>query len=445
MNRFLQTCMFFIYLFWLGMPLVRAQVQLDLKDCIAIALDRNLALDKSEWGLKNKEVDIQTSKNERLPTINGYSNLFTNFGQSQDVFGNAARNDNFNGTMGVSSNYSIFNYGKTKNTIKREELLLAANQQDLAFLKGEITIKVIQRYLNIMLQREISQAKDTALIFAQNQLQKVKKSTDLGSTSLTVLYEAEANYAREKEKSFQAHYAQDKAILELKQTMALPTDSAITIGDELQFPFLENFQIADKSALFKTTFAHHPQLKKYTYLNESLVFDKKVIGAQLYPSVDASVSLGSFYFNNLTSRYGNIPFFKQMQGNFSQQVGLSINVPIFNKHAVKNAIKKSNIQMQENLAQIELEKETIRQDMEKYFLDLTNFQNQYVSLTKIGEMSKKAFGVSLKSYEAGRISIYDLHNSRANLLAVESELIQAKFNVFFTKILIYYNTTGSLD
>lgn len=434
-----------LYLLSMSVQQVWAQETWDLKKCIAIALDKNRSLDKSEWGLKSKEVDIRTAKNERLPNLNAYTNVYTNFGQSQDIFGNAARNDNFNGTLGFSSNYSIFNHGKIKHTIKKEELLLAAGQEDLAILKREITIRVMQRFLNTMLQREISHAKDTALVFAENQLQKVRKSNELGATSLTILYEAEANYAREKEKSAQAHYAEDKAILELKQAMGLGVDVELVVEDQLDFPFLETFETHNKSAIFNRSLDAHPVLKKYNFLNESLLFDKKSIAAQRYPTVDASLALGSFYFNNLTSRIGNIPLFRQFQGNFSQQIGLSINFPIFNKHAIKHALQKNQIQLQENLTQLEMEKETIKQELEKYLLDLANFENQYVSLSQITEMSKKAFAVSLKSYEAGRISIYDLHVSRSNLLAVESEWIQAKYNVLFTQILIHYSIHGSLD
>lgn len=424
--------------------ILSAQQHLDLNQCIAIALEKNIAVDKAMLALDNKSLDVKTYKNERLPNLNGFTNMFSNFGQSQDIFGNNARNDNFNSTLGLSSSYSILNNGKLKNSIKRSQKEMEASGQDLALLKREITLKTIEGYLNVLLQKEICKAVDTALTFAQQQFEKVQKSTVLGATSLTILYEAKANYERENEKKRRAHYAVDKAILELKQIMAVEQDQNFEIHTELLA--LSSLQESnDESAILYTSFLQqHPALKKYALLNEALKFDQKAIKAQLYPTIDASLTLGSFYFSNLSTGFGKLPLFNQLQNNFSQQIGLTINIPVFNKNTVKIAVQKNKIQQAENAKQLELEQLTIKQDLEKKLLDLDNYQTQYKLATNVLDVTRKAFELSLKSYEAGRISIYDLSTSRSNLLTLESELIQTKYNALFTQIMVRYLSTGEI-
>lgn len=422
-----------------------AQQIFDLNQCIAIALKKNIALDKAKLVLDDKNLDIKNYKNERLPNLNGYTNLYNNFGQSQDIFGNNARNDNFNSTLGLSSSYSILNNGKLKNFIKKSEREMEASGQDLALLKREITLKTIQAFLNVLLQKEICKSIDTALFFAEKQLQKVQKSTDLGATSLTILYEAKANYERENEKNRQAHYAVDKATLELKQIMVIEPDQNFEINSETKALSALQQSSYRYSDLYNSYLKQHPGLKKYALLSEALQFDQKAIRAQLYPTIDASLTLGSFYFNNLTTGFGRLPLFNQLQNNFSQQIGLTINLPIFNKNTVKTAVQKNKIQQAENAKQIELEHLTIKQELQKQLLDLDNYQKQYKLATNVLEVTKKAFELSLKSYEAGRISIYDLNTSRSNLLTVESELIQTKYNTLFTQILILYQSTGDIN
>ncbi|EEI93852.1 outer membrane efflux protein [Sphingobacterium spiritivorum ATCC 33300] len=185
-------------------------------------------------------------------------------------------------------------------------------------------------------------------------------------------------------------------------------------------------------------------MKKYALLNEALKFDQKAIKAQLYPTIDASLTLGSFYFSNLSTGFGKLPLFNQLQNNFSQQIGLTINIPVFNKNAVKIAVQKNKIQQAENAKQLELEQLTIKQDLEKQLLDLDNYQRQYKLAANVLEVTRKAFELSLKSYEAGRISIYDLSTSRSNLLTLESELIQTKYNALFTQIMVRYLSTGEI-
>lgn len=421
-----------------------AQQTFDLHQCIAVALEKNITLDKAKLVLEDKNLDIKNYKNERLPNLNGFTNLYNNFGQSQDIFGNNARNDNFNSTLGLSSSYSILNNGKLKNFIKKSEREMEASGQDLALLKREITLKTIQAYLNVLLQKEICKSVDTALFFAESQLLKVQKSTDLGATSLTILYEAKANYEREHEKNRQAHYAIDKAILELKQIMAIEPDQNFKINTETKALSPLQQSSSESSDLYSSYLKQHPGLKKYALLSEALQFDQKAIKAQLYPTIDASLTLGSFYFNNLTTGFGRLPLFNQLQNNFSQQIGLTINVPIFNKNTVKTAVQKNKIQQAENAKQIQLEQLTIKQELIKQLLDLDNYQKQYKLATNVLEVTKKAFDLSLKSYEAGRISIYDLNTSRSNLLTTESELIQTKYNMLFTQILIHYLSTGDI-
>lgn len=419
------------------------QEMLDLKECLELAYSHNLILDKSRMSLKSKELYLQSYENERLPTVNGYANVFSNFGQSQDIFGNSARNDNLNSSFGLSSTYSILNNGKNKNSIKKGEMELKAGESDMALLKRDLSLRVIQGYLNVLLQKEISISTDSAFMFAMRQEQKIKKSTELGFTSLATLYEATANFAREKEKNNQAKYAVEKAMLDLKQTIGVSEEKQFVINTHI----IENKNVfyENDSMLFNMSIQQHPIFKKMDYLNEALDYEYRVINSQRYPTIDFNFTLGSFYFNNLSSGFGKLPFFNQLQGNFSQQLGLTINVPIYNKGKVKLALQKNKVQREENLKQVEIEKLALKHELEKFLLDLAKFEKQFEANKEIMEITKKAFELSLKSYEAGIISIYDLNSSRSNLVNAESEMIKSKYNITFIKVLIAYVAVGEFN
>ncbi|MFD1770462.1 TolC family protein [Sphingobacterium suaedae] len=422
-----------------------AQRVFNLQQCIDMAIENSIVIDKAELVLQDRELDMQGLRHDRLPNINGFTNIYNNFGQSQDIFGNNARNDNFNGTLGVSSVYSILNNGRIRNSIQKTKREREAGEQDLALLKRETTLKTIQAFLHVLLKKEICKSVDTVFWFAKNQLQKVQASKDLGAASLTVLYEAKANYEREQEKNRQAHYAIDKAMLELKQLINIDRDQDFNIVSEVQDLSILSTPSYKSEDLYTALLAQHPVLKKYAFLKEALEFEQKAIKSQLYPTVDANLTLGSFYFNNLTSGFGKTPLFNQLQNNFSQQIGLSINLPIFNKHAVKIAVQKNKIQQAEQAKAVEYEKLIILQDLENRMLDLSNYQEQLKLATTVLESAKKAFELSYKSYDAGRISIYDLNTSRSNLFMAESELIQTKYNLLFTHVVVHYLTTGNTE
>src|SRR5690606_34881899 len=266
-------------------------------------------------------------------------------------------------------------------------------------------------------------------------------STDLGVTALSVLYEAKANYSRDVQKKAAANQQIDKAILALKYAMNMQEDQEIRIDDKISF--VEELSRNDvKVDLYSNMiWNEHPLIKKYQYLNESVIAENKIIRSSLYPSIDLSVNVGSFYFNNLTQGFGKLPYMEQIQNNFSQQVTLSLNIPIYNRNNAKYNLQKNKIVIQQNAEQLALGKQQFNQEMQGYLLDYKNYENQLALSNEALDNTRLAFDISQKSFDAGKISIYDLNTSRANLLNAESETIQVRYNMAFAKLLIQLMAT----
>ena len=432
------------FLFFTPTIALRAQVEWGLQKCITVALERNSNLRISKLDIDSKASDIHIARNERLPGISAFSNISSNFGQSQDIFGNNARNDNFNSNIGVSSNLSLFTFGRIKNNVLKAESTMKASQEDMELEKRNTRVEVVQAYLQVLLQKEIGRLMDSNTYFSALQVKKIQKSADAGAAALSVLYEAKASHHRDIQKQAMAEQDLDKSLLSLKQTMYLSDTVNIVVDDDISVIERLSMNYLDSERYLADLWTEHPLTKKYRYLNESLLADGKIIRSTRYPSVDLSVNVGSFYFNNLTSSFGKMAFMQQMRGNFSQQVTLSFSIPIYNKNMVKQNIQKNRYQLEQNVEQLALSKQKFYQQIEKYLVDCRNYERQ-LALTKDALASTQlAFSISQKSFEAGKISIYDLNNSRANLLTAESEVIQVRYNLIFAKLLVLIMTKGDI-
>ncbi|WP_149525921.1 TolC family protein [Sphingobacterium hotanense] len=423
---------------------VFAQEEWSLKECMDYAVQQNRNVALSKLDVENKSIDIQIAKREKLPNLNAFSNISSNFGQSQDIFGNNARNDNFSNSIGLSSSVSLLNFGRIKNSVIKTEALVNASKEDVELARRNTRMQVAQAYLQVLLQKEMARLIDSSAIFSSLQLQKIQRSTDLGVTALSVLYEAKANYSRDVQKKAAANQQIDKAILALKYAMNMQEDQEIRIDDKISF--VEELSRNDvKVDLYSNMiWNEHPLIKKYQYLNESVIAENKIIRSSLYPSIDLSVNVGSFYFNNLTQGFGKLPYMEQIQNNFSQQVTLSLNVPIYNRNSVKYNLQKNKIVIQQNAEQLALGKQQFNQEMQGYLLDYKNYENQLALSNEALDNTRLAFDISQKSFDAGKISIYDLNTSRANLLNAESETIQVRYNMAFAKLLIQLMATGDI-
>ncbi len=423
---------------------LQAQERWDLQKCIEVAIEKNKNIAIGKLDVASKMIDVNMAKNERLPSLNGFSNVASNFGQSQDIFGNNARNDNFNSTIGLSSAVSLVNFGRHKQQVLKSALLVNASKEEVELQKRQVRIQVAQAYLQVLLQQEMARLIDSSSYFSELQVQKVQKSTDLGYSALSVLYEAKANHSRDVQKLAAAQQEVEKAILGLTHLLNLNDSVTIILDDNLDNIEQLSFHEAETQQLLHHVFDTHPLLRKYNYINEAILADNKVLKTGLYPSIDLGLNIGSFYFNNLTSGFGKLPFIQQMQGNFSQQITLSMNIPIYNKRSVKHGIQKNNNQLLQNIEQLGLAKQQFQQEMERYLVDYQNYKKQLVLNQEALETSRLAFDISQKSFDAGKISIYDLNNSRANLLAAESDVLQIRYNMLFSKLLVLLMAKGEI-
>jgi outer membrane protein len=162
------------------------------------------------------------------------------------------------------------------------------------------------------------------------------------------------------------------------------------------------------------------------------------------------IGFSSFYYNNLTTDitgantttgqifYEN-NFAKQYKDNFGQNLGLSVNIPIFNKGNTKLQVEQAKIS--ENIAKntLDQQKQSVRQDVQKAYFDANANYENFMAAVEAEKSTKLALECAEKSYEAGRSTIYDLNNARNNYVNAQSTVSQAKYNYIFSmKLLNFY-------
>lgn len=422
------------------MQCVFAQKTFSLQQCIDYAIAHNLEIRDRKINNGLRKVELRIAKNEKLPDLNGYANLYTSFGQGQDVFGTTRRNDNLNGDLGLSANIILYNHHKLRNEVKKADLFVDVSEAELAAIKRKITIKVMEGYLAIQLNREIARSVDSAVFNGNKQYAKALKTTQAGMTALTVQYEAQANLARERQKAQKATQEVERAKLNLAQLIQIQdykTFNVLSLDDDVQSLSVA-YHVDEAIAL---SLENHPDVKRLNLLKMSNGLDRKIIQSDLYPVIKGSAVLGSRYFNSLVTGM-EAPFLPQVQDNFSQQVALTISIPIFNKGRVKQAMAKNVLALQQQDVLLQQQYTVISQELEKMYFDYRAFRDQLMASREMVNSTKMALGFTTKSFDAGMSSIYDLNVSRNNYLHAESEMIQAKYNCLFVSKMIKFYVDG---
>jgi outer membrane protein len=158
-----------------------------------------------------------------------------------------------------------------------------------------------------------------------------------------------------------------------------------------------------------------------------------------------SLTLGANYYNLFNNKYSDIygekiTFKDQLKNNGRSGVGLSLNIPIFNRNQVKIGISNASLQISDYEYRLQTARNTLRKDIEQAYTNALASFNRYISTKKAVSSMEEAFRYTEEKFNVGMVNSVDYNLSKNNLTAAQSNLLQAKYEyIFRTKILDFYN------
>ena len=425
-----------------------AQKKWSLQECVNYAVENNLQVIHNNFNKKTQDNTLLIAKREYLPSISGTLNNNASFGQGRDVFGNSNRNDNFSNNTNISADVLIFNNGRIQKNIRKTEFDVQASQFDLERIKNDISLQIAQQYLSILLNREITKISQSALENADKLYKRAKITTEVGTTPQTVLAEAEAALAREKQNVKTAEINTQRSLFAMAMLLQLSdyknfNVQDVDLGDKLDAPLFSTNDIIGKA------YENQPQIKAAKSRIKSTEAQTEVTKTAFFPTISASAGIGSSYFNSLVTDYAGVDingnpikesgFFKQYKDNFGQQLGLSVHIPIFNKGITKLNVEQSKINQDIAKTTLLQQKQEVLQNVQKAQFDAESNYEAHLAALEAEKSSKLALDFTEKSFEAGKSTIYDLNIARNNFANAQGSVAQSKYNYIFSlKLLNFY-------
>jgi outer membrane protein len=135
------------------------------------------------------------------------------------------------------------------------------------------------------------------------------------------------------------------------------------------------------------------------------------------------------------------PFTDQFTDNINELVGLSLQVPIFNRMQVKNNVQNAQVNQEIARLNLEQEKNSLRQTIFQAHADAKAALRQYQAAAQAEEANQKAFDYAKQRFEVGAINQVDFENAKNSLAQAQSQKAQARFDyIFKIKVLEFYLT-----
>jgi len=417
-----------------------AQETWSLQKCVDYAMENNIQIKRQALNTDYSQNQVSQAKSDRLPNLNAGASDNFSFGRSLNIQ-NTYENRNATQLSGyISSNLTLFNGFILKNTIDQRELDLQATIQDLQKAKDDITLNIAASYLEILFAQEQVAVSQAQTEVTQQQINRTKQLVDAGSVARGALLEIEAQLAREELQVVNDQNRLSLAYLNLYQLLELPIEKSFKIEKPVLPEISANVTMANSFDVFKNAVKVRPEIKAAQLRVESARRQLEIAKGNRYPTLSFGANYNNQYYKILNSSFDQLSFNKQLRSNGRYGFGFNLNIPIFNRFQVKNGISNSKLQILDYQYQLQTARNVLQKDIEQAYTNALAALNKYLSSEKAVKSTEEAFRYTEEKFNVGMVNSLEYNQSKNNLTAAQSELIQAKYEyIFRAKILDFYN------
>ena len=407
-----------------------------LRECVNHALEHNITVKQSALNVEQKEIDLNTAQGRRLPGVNASGSESLSFGRGLTADNTYTNSNTSSTSFSLGMDVPVFQGMQINNGIKMGRLDLQAAMADLAKAKDDVRIAVAQAYVQILYNQEllkvaVSQEEHDSILLYQ-----MEEKKNVGKASAADVAAQQATLAQSKVSRTQAEANLKMAVLELTQLLELPSPEGFMVAPPASGDFATDILMTPE-AIYEQAVGVKPAV-----LSAELALDRADLsiasakGAYL-PSLSLSAGLGSNYYTTSKMNYGS--FADQMRNNFSQYVGLSLNVPIFTRFSTRNNLRTAKVNKVNQMLQVESVKKALYKEIQQAYYNAVNSQAKYLGSGEARNSAYEHYRLTEEKYINGKAGIAEYNDAKNNFLRAESDLLRSRYECLFqTRLLDFY-------
>ena len=412
------------------------QAPWSLSDCINYALEHNLTVQQSALSVEQREVELNTAQNRRLPAFSASASESLSFGRGLTADNTYSNSNTTSTSFNLGGDLPIFQGFDITNGIKISKLNLAAATADLEKARDDIRVAVAQAYVQILYNQELLRVAREQASHDEELLNQVRERLAAGKVSEAEVSAQQATLAQSRQSEIQAEGNLQMSVLELTQLLELSSPEgfsvvAPTVDDPSQLLLMRPEAIYAEAVEVKPSV----EAARLNVENAELGI-ARAKGAYL-PSLSLNGGLGTNFYTN--SKYTAAPFGEQIKNNFSQYVGLSLSIPIFQRFNTRNNVRTAQIQFKNQQIQLESVKKALYKEIQQAYYNAVSAQARFVGSRESAVSARQHYELTEEKYRVGKAGVADYNDARNSWLRAESEHIQARFQCLYqTKLLDFY-------
>lgn len=419
----------------LSQPTMAQQKLWTLRECCDYAVEHNITIKQQENQCRQQEIQLSNAKNQRLPDLSGSASQNFSFGRGLTSENTYTNTNTSSTSFSLGTSVPLFTGFQIPNNIKLNQLNLEAATQDLEKAKNDIRTQVAQAYVQILYNMELADVAHRQISIDSAQVARLQALLDIGRASEAELAQQKATMAQGVLTATQADNNLQLAILAMTQLLELPTPEGFAVVRP-EIGEVSRDNIATPDEIYVEALATKPEVQAQQLRLRATENSIKIAQAGYYPTLSFSAGLGSNYYK--TSGFKADGFATQMKNNFSQYLGLNLNIPIFNRFQTRNSIRSAKIDRENQTLQLDNTKKSLYKEIQQVYYNAVAANQKLSSSQLATQSSETAFQLTQAKYEQGKATITEFNEAKNNYLKSQSDLTQARYEYLYQKALIQY-------
>ncbi len=396
-----------------------------LEDCLQFAMGNSYTRKSRLLNEESAEATYQQSRNNRLPSVSASASENMNHTGDMDKV-------NISGNIGINASTTIYSGGSIKNNIEQSRLQAEQTRIQTSQYNDQLTIQILNEYLNALSCIERLRYQEGIMSSSREELSRGESRYKVGAMIESDYLMLKAQYQRDITDSLNTAISLETSLLNLKQYMSMDPYAELTIQAPDTTIIEQMALMMSQDEAVTRAREHMPdiQLAKNTMEIANTAIEIAKAGHRPNISASAGINTGHTDFDDMGA---------QLKNRFSQQIGISLSYPIWDRGQAKLQTTRARIQQQQ--AQLELQQ--TESEITRTVINQWRNTNLEYQRYKAYQQRKDAYLASYNAYkkrfEVGAIVAVDLLQQQNNYIAVLNEYINVKYGfILHRKILDVY-------
>lgn len=419
-----------------------------LNECIDYAIANNISLRKTSLQRMSATEDILQSQANLFPTLNGSTSHNVTYrpwpqnGQESVQNGYVVSSVDkvyYNGSYGVNLNWTVWNGGINKNTVRLNRLTEQQAELDSAITANSIQEQILQLYVQIVYSTEAIKVFEKNLETSRYNEERGKAMVENKLMSKADLSQLTSQRAQDEYSIVESQSNLRGYKRQLKQLLQIVDDEDFDVVTPETTDEMALQPIPTISDVYISSLNNRPEIENAKVGIESSNLSIKMAKAQRLPTLGLNATFGT----NTTSMNSNA-WGTQLKNNFALGAGLTLSIPIIDGRKTKTAVNKALIQREQYLLSLEEKQTELHSTIENYWLQATNNQSKFIAAKEVTKSAQESYDMLSGKYKESIINIVELMTGRDKLLSAQQNELQSKFLTILNIEMLEFYKNGTL-